>query len=164
MREHLRRIGEALILMENPHIRFLESRERGYVLVKGSPKLWRTDLRVVDTITQPEASARTLRSYVGRVRQSGTTAGMMLKPPSQQAEPPLAEDVAVQLIVRIRSPKLPTEQFGRSWERALRQGSGTWQAHAFHVRKYAILRVRGGLASEILFRCGNGQRSLWERR
>jgi alkaline phosphatase D len=50
-------------LPENPHIRFFESRERGYVLVDVSPDLWRTDLRVVDTITQPEASTRTLGSY-----------------------------------------------------------------------------------------------------
>jgi alkaline phosphatase D len=51
-------------LPENPHIKFFESRERGYVLVDVSRELWRTDLRVVDTITQPEASARTLGSYV----------------------------------------------------------------------------------------------------
>jgi len=50
-------------LRENPHIRFFESRERGYVLVAVSPELWRTDLRVVDTITQPEATARTLGAY-----------------------------------------------------------------------------------------------------
>ena len=49
-------------LPENPHSRFFESRERGYVLVDVSPELWRTDLRVVDTITQPEATARTLGS------------------------------------------------------------------------------------------------------
>jgi alkaline phosphatase D len=51
-------------LTENPHIRFFESRERGYVLVDVSPELWRTDLRVVDTITQPEATARSLGSYI----------------------------------------------------------------------------------------------------
>jgi alkaline phosphatase D len=51
-------------LPENPHIRFFESRERGYVLVDVSRELWRTDLRVVDTITQPEATARTLGAYI----------------------------------------------------------------------------------------------------
>jgi alkaline phosphatase D len=45
-------------LPENPHIRFFESRERGYVLAEVTPRLWRTELRVVDTITQPEATAR----------------------------------------------------------------------------------------------------------
>jgi alkaline phosphatase D len=39
-------------------------RERGYVLVDVSPELWRTGLRVVDTISRPEATARTLGSYV----------------------------------------------------------------------------------------------------
>jgi alkaline phosphatase D len=51
-------------LPENPHIRFFESRERGYVLVDVSPELWRTELRTVDTITEPQATARTLGSYV----------------------------------------------------------------------------------------------------
>ena len=60
VRGHLRRIGEALIL--NPSITFFESRERGYVRDDVSPELWRSDERVVDTITQPEATARTLKS------------------------------------------------------------------------------------------------------
>jgi alkaline phosphatase D len=50
-------------LPENPHIRFFESRERGYVLAEVRPDLWRTDLRVVDTVTRPEAKAQTLRSF-----------------------------------------------------------------------------------------------------
>jgi alkaline phosphatase D len=62
VRGHLRRIGEVLIL--NPHITLFESRERGYVRDDVSPELWRSDLRVVDTITQPEATARTLKSYI----------------------------------------------------------------------------------------------------
>jgi hypothetical protein len=49
-------------LPENPHIRFFESRERGYVLAEVRPDLWRTDLRVVDTVTRPNAKAGTLRS------------------------------------------------------------------------------------------------------
>ena len=58
-------------LPENPHIRFFESRERGYVLVDVSPELWRTDLRVVDTITQPEATVRTLGSYAVEQGRAG---------------------------------------------------------------------------------------------
>jgi phosphodiesterase/alkaline phosphatase D-like protein len=50
-------------LPENPHIKFFESRERGYVLLDVSPELWRTDLRVVDTITEPKATARMLGSW-----------------------------------------------------------------------------------------------------
>ena len=39
-------------LPENPHIKFFESRERGSVLVDLASELLRTDLRVVNTITQ----------------------------------------------------------------------------------------------------------------
>jgi alkaline phosphatase D len=39
-------------LPENPHIRFFESRERGYVLAEVGPGLWRTELRAVDTVTR----------------------------------------------------------------------------------------------------------------
>jgi alkaline phosphatase D len=58
-------------LPENPHIRFFESRERGYVLAKVRPDLWRTELRVVDTISQPEAAARTLRAYAVEAGRAG---------------------------------------------------------------------------------------------
>jgi hypothetical protein len=40
-----------------------------------SRELWRTDLRVVDTITQPEATARTLRSYVIEHGKAGAQEG-----------------------------------------------------------------------------------------
>jgi alkaline phosphatase D len=58
-------------LPENPHIRFFESRERGYVLAEVRPDLWRTDLRVVDTITKPEATARTLKVYAVEAGKAG---------------------------------------------------------------------------------------------
>ena len=58
-------------LPENPHIRFFESRERGYVLAEVRPGLWRTDLRIVDTITQPEATARTLKAYAVEPGKAG---------------------------------------------------------------------------------------------
>ena len=58
-------------LPENPHIKFFESRERGYVLVDLASELWRTDLRVVDTITQPEATVRTIGSYVVEQGRAG---------------------------------------------------------------------------------------------
>jgi hypothetical protein len=34
-------------------------------------ELWRTDLRVVDTITEPEATARTLGSYIVERGEAG---------------------------------------------------------------------------------------------
>jgi alkaline phosphatase D len=58
-------------LPENLHIKFFESRERGYVLAEVRPDLWRTELRVVDTITRPEATGRTLRSYVVEEGRAG---------------------------------------------------------------------------------------------
>ena len=51
-------------LPENPHVRFFESRERGYARVEITPQHWRTDFRAVSTITRPEAGVRTLVSYV----------------------------------------------------------------------------------------------------
>ena len=58
-------------LPENPHIRFFESRERGYVLAEVTPYLWRTELRIVDTITQPDAAARTLKAYAIEAGKAG---------------------------------------------------------------------------------------------
>ena len=49
---------------ENPHVRFFDSRERGYARVEVTPQHWRTDFRAVSTITRPEAGVRTLVSYV----------------------------------------------------------------------------------------------------
>jgi alkaline phosphatase D len=51
-------------LPENPHIRYFESRERGYVRVEATPERWRADLRAVSTVARPEAEARTLASWV----------------------------------------------------------------------------------------------------
>jgi hypothetical protein len=45
----------------------IESRERGYALVDVSPGLWRTDLRVVDTIA-------VVRSWTIDARHSGSKA------------------------------------------------------------------------------------------
>lgn len=61
-------------LRENPHIRFFESRERGYVLAEVTPSLWRTDLRVVNTITQPEATVRTLKAFAVEAGKPGAQA------------------------------------------------------------------------------------------
>lgn len=54
----------AKFLPENPHIRFFESRERGYVRVEVTQEQWRTDLRALRTIAEPDATARTLGSWV----------------------------------------------------------------------------------------------------
>lgn len=58
-------------LTENPHIKFFESRQRGYVLADVTPDLWRTELRTVDTITNPTATVSTLKAYVVEAGKPG---------------------------------------------------------------------------------------------
>ena len=58
-------------LPENPHIRYFESRERGYVRVEATPASWRADLRAVSTVAQPAAEARTLTSWVVESGRAG---------------------------------------------------------------------------------------------
>jgi alkaline phosphatase D len=51
-------------LPDNPHIKYFESRLRGYVRCTVTPKRWTSDLRVVDTVATPGAPVRTLASFV----------------------------------------------------------------------------------------------------
>jgi alkaline phosphatase D len=51
-------------LEDNPHIRFFESRLRGYTRCTVIRQRWYTDLRVVDTVKRPGAGVRTLASFV----------------------------------------------------------------------------------------------------
>jgi alkaline phosphatase D len=51
-------------LPDNPHVRFFESRWRGYLRCQVNHRRWRTDLRVVDTVQRPGAPVRTLASFV----------------------------------------------------------------------------------------------------
>jgi len=41
-------------------IKFFESCEGGYTRVEVTPQLWRTDLRMMSSVTQPDATARDL--------------------------------------------------------------------------------------------------------
>jgi alkaline phosphatase D len=49
---------------ENPHIRFFESRLRGYTRCSISRARWSTDLRVVETAKRRDARVRTLARFV----------------------------------------------------------------------------------------------------
>lgn len=49
---------------ENPHILYAEGRHRGYTRVDVTPKLWRADLRGMDTVKTRGAACRTLASFV----------------------------------------------------------------------------------------------------
>jgi alkaline phosphatase D len=51
-------------LRDNPHIRFFESRLRGYTRCTVIRERWYADLRVVDTVERPGAPVRTLASHV----------------------------------------------------------------------------------------------------
>jgi alkaline phosphatase D len=51
-------------LADNPHVRFFDSRWRGYLRCLVDRGRWRTDLRVVDTVEWPGAPVRTLASFV----------------------------------------------------------------------------------------------------
>jgi alkaline phosphatase D len=54
----------ASFLPDNPHVRFFESRRRGYVRCTVTPARWEADLRVVDDVRDPRTGASTLASFV----------------------------------------------------------------------------------------------------
>jgi alkaline phosphatase D len=54
----------AAVLPDNPHVRFFESRFRGYVRCEVTPDRWTTDLRVLDDVRDPRARARTLATFL----------------------------------------------------------------------------------------------------
>jgi alkaline phosphatase D len=49
---------------DNPHIKFFESRRRGYVSVEVAPERLNVAMRVVSDATNPKATIGTLKSYV----------------------------------------------------------------------------------------------------
>ncbi len=48
----------------NPHIKFFDGDRRGYVRCTITPDQWRTDLRMVRTVSRPDAASYTLASFV----------------------------------------------------------------------------------------------------
>jgi alkaline phosphatase D len=50
-------------LPRNPHVRFFDSRWRGYLKCDITRKEWRSDLRIVEDATDPQSDARTLASF-----------------------------------------------------------------------------------------------------
>lgn len=51
-------------LPDNPHLKFFESRRRGYVSVDVAPEQMKVAMRVVSDATDPKASVATLKNYV----------------------------------------------------------------------------------------------------
>ncbi len=54
----------AALQAENPHLVYVDSRQRGYVRVEVTPKLWRSDLRGMASVREREAPCGTVASYV----------------------------------------------------------------------------------------------------
>jgi alkaline phosphatase D len=54
----------AAALPDNPHVRFFDGRQRGYVRCTVTPERWQTDLRVVSDVRDRGATARTLASFL----------------------------------------------------------------------------------------------------
>jgi alkaline phosphatase D len=52
------------LLPENPHVKFFESRLRGYTAFELTPQRLTVQLRVIDDVTDPRSAARTLKSFV----------------------------------------------------------------------------------------------------
>lgn len=58
----------------NPHIRYFDSRWRGYLRCDVSPGLWRSDLRIVEDVAVADAPARTLASLYVESGRAGIQA------------------------------------------------------------------------------------------
>jgi alkaline phosphatase D len=53
----------AAYLPDNPHVRFFDSRQRGYTRCELTPQLWRTEFRALDTVLKRSSRASTLASF-----------------------------------------------------------------------------------------------------
>lgn len=62
-------------LPDNPHIRFFESRKRGYVSVDVDAKQMTTRMRVISDVADPEASVSTLRTFAVENGRPGVAEG-----------------------------------------------------------------------------------------
>ncbi|MGH3090502.1 MAG: alkaline phosphatase D family protein, partial [Rubrobacteraceae bacterium] len=51
------------MIPENPHIKFFDGDRRGYVRCHVNRERWLTDLRMVETVSRPDAPAYTLASF-----------------------------------------------------------------------------------------------------
>jgi len=48
----------------NPHFKYVNRNQRGYVRCEVTPELWRADFRAVDTVSAPTSAIRTIDSFV----------------------------------------------------------------------------------------------------
>ena len=59
------------LLPETPHVKFFDSRKRGYVRCEVTHARWLTDLIAVDNVREPDAPASTLASFVVEAGRPG---------------------------------------------------------------------------------------------
>ena len=52
------------MLPDNPHVLYADSRYRGYTRVDIGEKLWRADLRAMESVRSRDAGCSTLASFV----------------------------------------------------------------------------------------------------
>ena len=61
----------ARMLPENPHVRFFDSRPRGYVRCTVTPDRWVTELRALDNVADARTPIATLASFVVEAGRPG---------------------------------------------------------------------------------------------
>ena len=62
------------VLSENPFFKFFNA-QRGYVRCEVTPELWRSDFRIVEFVTAPNAPISTLASFVVENGKPGIEVG-----------------------------------------------------------------------------------------
>ena len=63
----------------NPHIKFFDSRQRGYVKCSCDGKSWRSELKAVDTVEVPESRLSTLATYQVESGKKGINSTWLLE-------------------------------------------------------------------------------------
>ena len=58
-----KRSGPDMILADNPHLKFIND-QRSYIVCDVGRDVWRSDLKVLDTIRQPDGKLSTRASFV----------------------------------------------------------------------------------------------------
>jgi alkaline phosphatase D len=51
-------------LGQNPHVRFFDERNGGFVRCEVTPEEWRTEMKLAESIADPESPVRTFASFV----------------------------------------------------------------------------------------------------
>ncbi len=58
-------------LEQNPHVRFFDERTGGYVRCEVTPNEWRTEMKLADSIEDPDSPVHTFASFVIEDGQPG---------------------------------------------------------------------------------------------